>query len=77
MLVATELELTSEFQSIHGQHDNAYVTGLYQTGLGRAPSSSELQYWSGQLQLPTVGYNGVFYGIATSAEASARLSPAI
>jgi hypothetical protein len=75
--LAQEIATSPEFVADHaGSSNAAFVTSLYQDGLGRTPGASELQGWVGQLQAGAVSTN-VFYGIATSAEAGSHLLPTI
>ena len=68
---------SAEFNADHaGSSSAAFVTSLYQAGLGRAPGAAELQGWVGQLQAGA-GSTNVLYGIATSAEAGVHLLPPI
>ena len=68
---------SAEFQSDHnGQSPAAFVTSLYQSGLGRTPAAGEVQGWISQIQAGATPA-AVTYGIATSAEAAGRLSPTV
>jgi hypothetical protein len=64
-----------EFQALHaGQSDSAYVSSLYENGLGRAPDPSGLQFWDGLLTGGAATRADVLAGISQSAEASAHLT---
>ncbi len=60
---------SDEFFNRSGASDEAYVSSLYQTILGRDAETSGLEYWSGQLG--ALGRQGVAHGIGTSAEGRA------
>ena len=75
--LARDIATSAEFNAEHaGSSNAAFVTSLYQDGLGRTPSASELQGWVGQLQAGA-GSTNVLYAIATSAEAGTHLLPVI
>ena len=68
---------SAEFATDHaGQDATAYVTNLYASALGRTPGASELLGWVGQLNHGATSAS-VLLGIATSVEATTRLSPAV
>ena len=68
---------SAEFATDHaGQDPGAFVTSLYASALGRTPGGSELQGWVGQLNHGASSAS-VLLGIATSAEATARLTPVV
>jgi hypothetical protein len=75
--LAQEIATSAEFNADHaGSSNAAFVSSLYQAGLGRTPDASELQGWVGQLQAGA-GSTNVLYGIATSTEAGHHLLPTI
>jgi hypothetical protein len=75
--LANQIASSAEFQADHaGQSATAYVTSLYQDGLGRAPDPSGLQNWVGAMQ-NGASQASVLLGIATSAEGQTHLSPSV
>jgi Domain of unknown function (DUF4214) len=73
--IATEITASSEFLADHaGQSNSAYVTSLYQDGLGRAPDTTGLDYWTAQLNSGAATRSDVLLSIATSSEATAHLT---
>lgn len=75
--LAFAIASSAEFATDHaGSSNAAYVTSLYQNGLGRTPAPGELQGWTNQLQAGA-GATNVLYAIATSAEAGSHLLPAV
>ena len=64
-----------EFMSLHaGQSDTAFVTSLYQSGLGRAPDPTGLQSYVGALGSGAATRAGVLLAISTSPEAATHLT---
>jgi hypothetical protein len=66
---------TTEFQAAHGsQSATDFVNSLYQNGLGRAPSSTELGGAVGALQSGSMTAAGVLQMVAASPEAATYLT---
>jgi len=64
-----------EFQALHGAQSNAaFVTSLYQDGLGRAPDPSGDSFYTGLLNSGAGTRADVLLDIATSPEAAAHLT---
>jgi hypothetical protein len=73
--IAAGIAASPEFLADHaGQSNSAYVTSLYQDGLGRAPEAAGLASWTGALNSGTLSRSAVLLGIATSPEAAAHLT---
>ena len=63
-----------EPQALHaGQSDSAFVSSLYQDGLGRAADPAGLAFYTGALQSGSLTRAGVLLSIATSPEAATHL----
>ncbi|NPD68331.1 DUF4214 domain-containing protein [Lichenicola cladoniae] len=74
--MASEFINSAEFKSDFGQLSNAaFVTGLYQHGLGRTPDSAGLQSWVNTLNAGT-DRSVVALGISDSMESKLRTSVA-
>jgi hypothetical protein len=56
-----------EFYAAAGSNDRQWVTNLYQSVLGRAPATSEVDYWQGRLRAGT-GFATVALGFLYSSE---------
>ncbi len=64
-----------EPQTVHAaQSDAAFVTSLFQNGLGRAPSAADLAQYGGDLQSGSLTRAGVLLAIATSPDAATYLT---
>jgi hypothetical protein len=71
---ANGIAASAEFQADHANQSNsAYVTSLYEAGLGRSPDIAGAAFWTGLLNSGT-GRGTVLAGIATSGEATAHLT---
>ena len=64
-----------EFQALHGAQSNAaFVTSLYQDGLGRVPDAAGGSFYTGLLNSGAASQAVVVLDIATSPEAAADLT---
>jgi autotransporter passenger strand-loop-strand repeat protein len=73
--IAAAITASSEFLADHaGQSNSAYVTSLYQDGLGRAPETAGLDSWTALLNNGTLSRSAVLLDIATSPEAAGHLT---
>ncbi len=64
-----------EFINDHiGQNNAAYVSNLYQDGLGRAPDAGGSALWTGQLDSGIATRSDVLLSIAASSEGAAHLT---
>ena len=64
-----------EPQAVHGaQSDAAFITSLFQNGLGRAPSAADLALYGGDLQSGSLTRAGVLLAVATSPDAATYLT---
>ncbi len=73
--LAANIAGSPEFLSDHtGQSNFAFVSSLYQDGLGRAPEPAGSAFWTGQLDGGSASRSDLLLSIATSAEATAHLT---
>jgi len=64
-----------EFINDHiGQNNGAYVSSLYQDGLGRVPDAGGSALWTGQLDSGSATRSDVLLNIAVSSEGAAHLT---
>jgi hypothetical protein len=75
MQIIQQIADSAEFRSVHGaESDAAFVTDLYQAGLGRAPETAGSTLYLGLLGSGAATRADVFRDIATSGEASVHLT---
>jgi hypothetical protein len=73
--IAAGIAASPEFLADHASQSNAaYVTSLYQAGLGRAPDVAGLASWTSTLSTGALSRSAVLLDIATSPEAAAHLT---
>ena len=73
--LAAEIAGSAEFMNDHtGQGNAAYVTSLYQNGLGRAPDAPGAAFWTGMLDNGGFSRGDEILGFATSTEGMAHLT---
>jgi hypothetical protein len=73
--IAAGIAASPEFLADHGSQTNAaFVTTLYQDGLGRTPDPAGLASWTTALNSGTLSRSAVLLGIATSPEATGHLT---
>ena len=74
---AQDLINTPEFQTLYAGQDNTQlISSFYQNALGRAPDAAGLTGWLNVAQA-SGDVSQVLAGIATSAEAAARITPSL
>jgi hypothetical protein len=72
---AAGIASSAEFLADHaGQNNSAYVSSLYQAGLGRGADPQGLAYWTGLLSNGAASRGDALLAIATSPEAAAHLT---
>lgn len=77
-MLAMQIAASAEFQAVHnGQSNAGYVTGLYDTALGRAPDAGSLQADAAALDAGTMNRAGLLLAISQSPEAAAHLQAAL
>jgi len=73
--LAADIAGSPEFINDHiGQNNAAYVSSLYQDGLGRAPDAAGSALWTGQLDSGSATRSDVLLNIAVSSEGAAHLT---
>ena len=76
--VAEQFTQTAQFQALHASQSNGdYIASVYQAGLGRLPTSTELATDVNLLGTGAFDRAGVLLQVALSPEATAHLSRAI
>ena len=73
--LAADIAGSPEFINDHiGQNNAAYVSSLYQDGLGRAPDAAGSALWTGQLNSGSATRSDVLLNVAVSNEGAAHLT---
>ncbi len=73
--LAADIAGSPEFINDHiGQNNAAYVSSLYQDGLGRAPDAAGSALWTGQLDSGSATRSDVLLNFAVSSEGAAHLT---